>query len=84
MHRKINLGDDELAWEHERFSLHKVPAMTASSFTSPDVSVRRSITDDRVDTDELARNVGHLTSALLREVYGAEADLVGNQVKKLP
>jgi len=37
VHKKIRLSEDLLAWEHEKFSLQKVPAATVSHYPSPHV-----------------------------------------------
>lgn len=45
-HKKINLASDTLAWEHERFSLSKIPALTLTHFQSHKDSDRNSMTDN--------------------------------------
>ena len=45
VHKKINLANELLAWEHERFSLNKIPALSLSHFYSYKDSDRTTITD---------------------------------------
>ena len=33
-HKKIKIGEELLSWEHERFSLRRIPASTLSHFGS--------------------------------------------------
>ncbi len=44
-HKKINLANEILSWDHERFSLNKIPAFTLSHFKSFKDADRNTITD---------------------------------------
>lgn len=76
VHKKINLGDDILAWEHERYSIRRLPAFTMSSLKSHKDSRRGTILDtkDSVDLGVLHRHTRILVEALVRQIYeeGAE------------
>ncbi|XP_068128571.1 BOS complex subunit NCLN-like [Hyperolius riggenbachi] len=71
IHKKINLGESLLAWEHEQFSLRRLPAFTISRLNSHKSGLRSSILDtrSRVDTGRLRRNTQVLCEALARVLY---------------
>ncbi|KAF4083109.1 hypothetical protein AMELA_G00136200 [Ameiurus melas] len=82
VHKKINLADDTLAWEHERFGIRRLPAFTLSHLESHRSSMRNSIMDmrTRVDLKKLSRNTKLIAEALARVIYnltekGTNADL---------
>ncbi|XP_018583777.1 BOS complex subunit ncln isoform X3 [Scleropages formosus] len=82
VHKKINLADDTLAWEHERFGIRRLPAFTLSHLDSHRNAVRSSIMDMRphVDLRKLSRNTKIIAEALARVIYnltekGAPGDL---------
>ena len=45
VHKKINLASEQLAWEHEKFSLNKIPAFTLSHYSTYRGAERASMTD---------------------------------------
>ncbi|XP_030289559.1 BOS complex subunit ncln isoform X4 [Sparus aurata] len=82
VHKKINLADDMLAWEHERFGIRRLPAFTLSHLPSHRLAQRSSIMDVRphVDVKKLGRNTKVVAEALARVIYnltekGAPGDL---------
>ncbi|XP_034035727.1 nicalin-1 isoform X2 [Thalassophryne amazonica] len=71
VHKKINLADDMLAWEHERFGIRRLPAFTLSHLPSHRLAQRSSIMDVRphVDVNKLSRNTKVVAEALARVIY---------------
>lgn len=45
MHKKINLVESSVAWEHERYSLRRIPGLTLSHLEDPKSELRGSILD---------------------------------------
>lgn len=72
VHKKINLADEMLAWEHERFSIRRLPAGTISHLPSHRDIYRTSVADERwrVESSLLARNVRIIAEGLARQIYG--------------
>ncbi|XP_066460891.1 BOS complex subunit NCLN-like [Eleutherodactylus coqui] len=71
VHKKINLGENILAWEHEQFSLRRLPAFTVSHLDSHKNGLKNTILDtrSRVDVKKLRRNAEMLCEALARFLY---------------
>uniref|UniRef100_H3C2U5 Nicalin n=1 Tax=Tetraodon nigroviridis TaxID=99883 RepID=H3C2U5_TETNG len=71
IHKKINLVDSSVSWEHERYSLRKIPGFTLSRLEDPRSEHRVSILDtlSQVDLRKLKRNGIVVAEALARYMY---------------
>lgn len=73
VHKKINLADVQLAWEHERFSMKRIPAFTISSLKSYKDSQRATIFEaSREQSLAVAQqNAKIIAETLANYVYGS-------------
>ncbi|XP_015172975.1 PREDICTED: nicalin [Polistes dominula] len=76
VHKKINLAEETLAWEHERFSIRRLPAATLSTLKSHEDPARNTILDimEEGQIDRLYKNTQVIAEALARHIYNLSSN----------
>uniref|UniRef100_A0A8C9SE42 Nicalin n=1 Tax=Scleropages formosus TaxID=113540 RepID=A0A8C9SE42_SCLFO len=71
VHKKINLGESTVAWEHEQYSVHRIPGFTVSHLKDPQAELRGSILDtiSQIDIRKLKRNTAIIAESLARFMF---------------
>lgn len=85
VHKKINLADELLAWEHERFSIRRLPAFTLSSVKSHRDLSRSTILDtkDTLDLDRIVKHTHVIAETLAKQLYNLTNEEVFSQSLKV-
>lgn len=76
VHKKINLAEETLAWEHERFSIRRLPAATLSTLKSHEDPARNTILDIMKEgqIDRLYEHTQVIAEALARHIYNLSSN----------
>ncbi|KAL5229582.1 hypothetical protein ABZP36_028358 [Zizania latifolia] len=73
-HKKINVSNPRVAWEHEQFSRFRVTALTLSELSSPPEFLESTgglyDTRESADAESITRTVRVVSESLARHIYG--------------
>ncbi|KAI5592684.1 hypothetical protein BDE02_04G170000 [Populus trichocarpa] len=73
-HKKINISNPRVAWEHEQFSKLRVTAATLTGLSAPPELLERTggLSDSRhfVNEDAIVRSIKLVAESIARHVYG--------------
>ena len=75
VHRKINISDPTVYWQHEQFSRKRIVAATLSSSRTPQANLWEggmfdTLSSGSLSVDNLARNIKLVVESLGRQIYG--------------
>jgi len=71
IHKKINISNPDIDWEHEQFSRKRIVAATLSHLNAPTPPFSRSnLFDTKVNLAILERNIKFIAESLAKHVYG--------------
>ncbi|XP_012223073.2 BOS complex subunit NCLN [Linepithema humile] len=78
VHKKINLAEETLAWEHERYSIRRLPAATLSTLKSHEDPIRSTILDVAKEgqVDILYKHTQVISEALARHIYNLSSSQI--------
>eukprot|EP00026_Physarum_polycephalum_P007378 Phypoly_transcript_07437.p1 GENE.Phypoly_transcript_07437~~Phypoly_transcript_07437.p1 ORF type:complete len:545 (+),score=85.23 Phypoly_transcript_07437:27-1637(+) len=77
VHKKINIAQPEVYWEHEQFSRKRVVAGTLSHKSAPSGPLSRAgLLDKKVNIQQVARNIRFAGEALASYIYGLEGAIL--------
>ena len=78
VHKKINLAEKTLAWEHERYSMRRLPATTLSTLKSHEDPIRTTILDlmEPGQVDRLYKHTRVVAEALARHIYNLSSSQI--------
>ncbi|XP_020288705.1 nicalin-1 [Pseudomyrmex gracilis] len=78
VHKKINLAEEILAWEHERYSIRRLPAATLSTLKSHEDPLRATILDviKEGQVDRLYKHTKIVSEALARHIYNLSSSQI--------
>jgi len=78
VHKKVNISNPDVDWEHEHFSLKRIAAGTLSHYHSPRESfVKSDIFDVRskINDTALIRNIQFIAESLAKHIFGSNGDV---------